>query len=125
MELSGSRRLQVTLASVLTATRFKYFDKTGALLPTKCSMCSCIDGPEHLLSHCDPNRVPGDPEACVWLLVQMAGRAEVINPHIPRPMLEDWGSAGGNGTDGDGVLQGAVVGEIFFRWREVGECPNL
>ena len=42
-ELSYDRRLQVALASVLTCTRFKYYDKIimggGICLPTQCRKC--------------------------------------------------------------------------------------
>ena len=91
--LRYSRRMQVTLASILTGAGFKYYD---ALLgggsvrpPTVCKICGEQDTPEHIMRHADVPNPPHSPDDMVNFLVQIADTAVVVNPHISAPLVED------------------------------------
>ena len=91
IDLSHSRQQQVTLASILTATRFKMYE--GAVsgggnvwVPTQCHLCGKADGPEHLLSHMNEESIPRDPSELSDFLVKLAGMAQRRNPHMSIPL---------------------------------------
>ena len=91
-ELFYKRRLQVTLASVLAGTRFKYYDTLmggggSVRLPTVCRMCGRKDSPEHLISHMSGGAegVPNVPEEIIEFLTKLAITANAINPQISTP----------------------------------------
>ena len=90
-ELFYNRRLQVTLASILTGTRFKYFDTLigggSTRLPTTCRLCGDRDTPAHLLKHAKVDQPPTMPEELIQFLVTLAQTADVINPHISTPYV--------------------------------------
>ena len=92
-DLSYNRRMQVTLASVLTGTRFKFFDTMlgggSARLPTVCKLCGERDSPAHILSHAKIDGPPIIPEEKVQFLVTIAQVAEVINPHLSTPWYQE------------------------------------
>ena len=79
----------MTLASILTATRFKMYDSVIAggsvLLPTQCHICGQTDGPEHLLGHMGEEAPPRGPLELVDFLVNMATTAQRRNPQVPIP----------------------------------------
>ena len=72
-ELSDCRARQVVLASIICATRFKYFEDGGPLRTT-CGKCGEEDGFDHLLA-CERLAVPRpvkDPEPTAAFLVELA-----------------------------------------------------
>ena len=89
IDLHLCRQAQVALASVITATRFKFYDKlvTGATVrvPTQCRICGQMDGPEHLLTHVKGEMPVGCPEDLVAFLVNLAEVARARNPQTPTP----------------------------------------
>ena len=91
-ELFYNRRLQVTLASILTGTRFKFFDQMlggGSIrMPTVCKQCGERDSPAHIMAHAGIDHPPGTIEEVIPFLVQMAITANAINPHISTPFVE-------------------------------------
>ena len=91
--LSYNRRLQVTLASILTGTRFKYYDTLmgggSTRLPTVCQLCGKRDSPAHILHHAGVTELPSCPDEQVTFLALLAKTAEVINPHISAPLVTD------------------------------------
>ena len=92
-ELCYNRKLQVTLRSIITGTRFKCIDSEYAgLLTTKCQKCGQEDSPSHLLICHDMGPVPIDHDGLVAYLSQLARKAVVTNPHLSvpiRPILSD------------------------------------
>ena len=89
--LSYNRRLQVTLASILTSTHFRFYDTlaggTNACLLAICRKCGERETPAHLLQHADISQMTAGPEELVSLLAQLAIESDVINPHISVPLL--------------------------------------
>ena len=85
--------MQVTLASILTGTRFKFYDALlgggSARLPTVCKICGEQDTPGHIMRHADIPNLPHTPEEIVNFLVKIAETAVVVNPHISTPLVED------------------------------------
>ena len=58
--LQGQRTLQTVLASIICATRFKYFNKQGVLVPVSCvKKCGQAETFDHLLK-CNNLRIPGE-----------------------------------------------------------------
>ena len=88
-DLFYSRRMQVALASILTGTRFKFYDTLigggNIRVPTVCSVCGGCDSPAHLIMHAGNPPIPSTPEEAVAFLVQLATTANTINPHISAP----------------------------------------
>ena len=85
-QLEGSRPLQVTLCTIICATRFKYFEK-NKIFPTTCKKCGAEDSFDHLvlcagLSRPAPSLVV---EHIVAFLVDLARAAHQINPGLPVP----------------------------------------
>ena len=89
-ELCYNRRFQVTLASILTGTRFRFYDATmggtNTCFPTVCRQCGERDTPAHLPKHAKISQVPGKPEGKVEFLAQLAISSYVINPRISVPL---------------------------------------
>ena len=90
VELYFNRRQQVTLASILTGTRFKYFpgrgeEEGGGLLQTLCPHCGEVDSIPHLISHFGKPVPPNSPEELVGYLAGLAQTGSTVNPHIPTP----------------------------------------
>ena len=79
----------MTLASVLTGTRFKYYDTLmeggRARSPTVCRICGERDSPAHLMMHMGEKQLPDTPEEKVEFLTKLAITANAINPHISTP----------------------------------------
>ena len=92
-ELFYNRRLQVTLASILVGTRFKYFDTLmgggSTRLPTQCRLCGERDSPAHIMQHAEVSELPTSPEELVQFLVALAQSAEVLNPHLSTPCVPE------------------------------------
>ena len=92
LELFYNRRLQVTLASILTGTRFKFFDKLmgggNIRMPTVCCLCGQRDSPAHIMAHAGISSPPDTLEDVIPFLVQMAITANTVNPHISVPYVE-------------------------------------
>ena len=86
--LRHSRIAQVTLCSILCATRFKFFSNEG-LRPTVCGMCGQTDSYRHLVRCTEMGQAPTDPEALATYLAAMAERACVANPNLPVPVPVD------------------------------------
>ena len=78
---NADRRLQVTLASVVAATRFQ-FPEGGIPLPTTCYLSGEVDSSAQLLTHCPGDALSDDPDARMASLVSLATLAYVVNPHI-------------------------------------------
>ena len=92
--LKFSRRQQVTLGSIICATRFKFFDKTGNLLPVSCPKCGEEDSFSHLL-RCAGLEIPEseDTAQLAEILRHMAVEAVGGNPGMPQPMMAEPASA--------------------------------
>ena len=79
----------MTLASVLTGTRFKYYDTLmgggSVRAPTVSRICGERDSPAHLLAHMGEKQLPVTPEKKVEFLTKLAITANTINPHISTP----------------------------------------
>ena len=92
-ELFYNRRLQVTLASILVGTRFKFFDTLigggNARVHTQCRQCGERDSPEHLLMHAKIEGPPVNPDELVQFLVAVAQSADVLNPHLSTPWVPE------------------------------------
>ena len=92
-ELSENRPAQVTLSSVICATRFKYVDnvKTKVLHPTLCQVCrrNRIDNFEHLTECVGLREIPAVQDFVVDYLVMLAKRAITPNPGIPIKYIAD------------------------------------
>ena len=92
-ELFYNRRLQVTLASILTGTRFKYFDTLigggSNRLQTQCRQCGECDSPAHLLKHLNIDGLPTDPAELAHFLIAIAQSADAINPHLSTPWVPE------------------------------------
>ena len=86
--LKFSRKLQVTMGSIICATRFKYFDKAGNILPVSCPKCKKEDSFEHLLG-CAELELPstGEESSMAEFLRHMAVKAVGGNPGLPTPIL--------------------------------------
>ena len=86
-ELSSDRSAQVTLSSILCATRFKCFDNTlpGVLQPTHCRICNKNeqDSFEHMIECVGLRNIPEHKEFLVDYLKELAKRANVGNPGYP------------------------------------------
>ena len=82
-----SRIAQVTLCSILCATRFKFFSKEG-LCPTVCGLCGQTDSFQHLLRCTQMGKIPTAPDALAAYLAEMAVRACAANtnPNLPVPV---------------------------------------
>ena len=87
--LRRSRALQAAFGSSVCATRFKYF-QAERLLPTECQYCGHIDSFPHLIRCVNIGKPPTAPDALVEYLIGLAGRANNINPGMPRPVREGW-----------------------------------
>ena len=113
LELSYNRRLQVTPASILVGTRFKFFDTSmvgkSVRLPTVCRLCGEKDTPAHLLKHAGIN--PGD---TVAFLVKIAAATDVINPHISQPYLRDVAEEIELDEDGSEARSQASIDSLSF-----------
>ena len=89
-ELRYSRFQQVTLAGIICATRFKFFEGDQKF-PVKCVVspnCNEIDSFPHLLK-CTKLSIPPESEgeeALMRFLVRMVERATVGNPGFPDPI---------------------------------------
>ena len=87
--LADSRALQVTLCSILWATRFKTL-VDGRLHNTVCRKCGGVDGFQHFLN-CANLEIPPrtlNPEPTIAFLIIMARKASEINPGVPEPFFE-------------------------------------
>ena len=86
-KLREHRSVQVTLSSIICATRFKYADKqlAGVLRPTLCQICKRdqIDTFEHMMECIGLREIPEDQEFITDYLELMAKRALTKNPGIP------------------------------------------
>ena len=87
--LQSNRMVQTVLATILCATRFKYFNKQGRLMSVSCgNKCGQVETFEHLLK-CNNLRIPrNEDNAEVWIkfLCTMARRASKGVTMIPTPM---------------------------------------
>ena len=90
-ELSRSRVLQATFASIVCATRFKFF-QGDSLLHTECGYCGQIDSFSHLISCVNIGEPPQGSADLVGYLAELADRAYNVNPGLPRPILEGGGA---------------------------------
>ena len=94
-ELSEDRRKQVTINSIICATRLKYFGAAdpGSLRPTQCQMCNNrkIDTFGHLTECTGLRNIPQNKEFLIDYLVALAGGALKSNPGLPKEFLEDPG----------------------------------
>ena len=92
-ELCGNRAAQVTLNSIVCATRFKFLDRAaaGVLLPALCQVCmrNQIDTFEHMMECTGLREIPEEQEFVVDYLVAMAKRALTPNPGIQIKFLAD------------------------------------
>ena len=79
----------MALASVLTGTRFKYYDtlKGGGKvrLPAECRICERRDSPAHLPFHMGGKSPPVNPEELIASLVRQPEVANTLNPHVSTP----------------------------------------
>ena len=86
--LCSGRFQQVTLAGVICATRFKFYDENRKF-PVRCRIrpdCTEMDSFDHLLN-CARLTIPvGDEGEMLSFLVTMACRATVGNPGYPEPV---------------------------------------
>ena len=85
--LRHSRPLQVTLGSIVCATRFKFF-QGSRLLPTECAYCGQIDSLDHLISCVNIGVLPKNSDMLVSYLVELVDRAYNVNPGYPRPIRD-------------------------------------
>ena len=111
--LSCNRRMQVTLSSIITGTRFKYVGRgEERVTPTLCRKCGVEeDGIAHMLSCYEMGEIPCEEEGLVQFLVELAKRTVVYNPQLPLPMPRtgEGEEAGGD----EGGAPGANEGELW------------
>ena len=81
------RAAQVMMGSLVCATRFKYYDEKGNLLPVTCPFCQDPDSFDHFLKCRKVPMIPrNDDDQLVCLLRNLALRAEEENPAQPLPI---------------------------------------
>ena len=120
--LQGQRKTQVVLASILSATRFKYFDKRGVLVPVSCvKKCGQIETFEHLLQ-CNNLIIPDEKDGAevrIQFLCRMAIKATHGARPIPTPIDPGISLEGGeislaDETDSDGCSAATVDTALSF-----------
>ena len=89
--LRRSRASQTTAASIVCATRFKFFQGEG-LLRTEYGYFGQIDSSPHLISCVNIGDPSQGPAALVGYLAELADRAYYVNPGLHRPVLEGGGA---------------------------------
>ena len=91
-DLTGNRSAQVTLCSIIFATRFKFYDKkvSGVLYPTVCRSYErgCIETFEHLRDCLGLRYIPKHAEFPRDYLMELAVRANISNPGLPARYVE-------------------------------------
>ena len=90
-ELQATRSHQVTLAGIICATRFKFFEGNH-LFPVKCTVsphCQEEDSFSHLLK-CTGLSLPpdGEEDELATSLAVLAKKATVKNPGYPEPIKD-------------------------------------
>ena len=76
----------MALRSLICATRFKYYDRKGALLPVTCPFCQEVDSFGHLLKCVMIQSIPREEEGLVTFLKQLARILEPVNKALPQPI---------------------------------------
>ena len=113
--LQHDRRQQVALAGMLCATRYKYFNEKGQLLPTQCpNGCGSPDSLEHMLLCYGLAAVlpEQDLETKVKRMWQIAKAISKNTPAVPVPVqMGIWG-------------QGPEEGEISLNEMEGEDAPS-
>ena len=99
--LCYNRRMQVTLSSIITGTRFKFFGRgEEQITPTLCRKCGIEeDGIVHMLSCYEMDIIPSDEEGIVQYLAELAKRTVVYNPQMPLPILRSEEGEGGEARE--------------------------
>ena len=74
------------LGSLFCATRFKYYDERGELLPVTCPFCRGLDSFDHFLECRRVPMIPRSEEQLICLLRNLALCAEEDDPAQPLPI---------------------------------------
>ena len=106
--LSFNRRMQVTISSIVTGTRFKWIGKGGEeteqLAPTLCRKCGIEeDNISHMLTCYDMGEVPKDEEGLIQFLTELARRTVVLNPQLALPISRPERGREGGEEEAEGV----------------------
>ena len=86
-DFCADRRQQVTLASALTVSGFKYFaSREDELLRTQCAKCGGTDSGLHMIECCNLGVVPFDAEEITGFLVATAAKVGTAAPGVSVPV---------------------------------------